>query len=495
MTARVEHVVIVGGGSIAWLSAAALKQAFRHRDLDVVVLDLGQPRDAPVGHWTLPSLRAIHGLLGIKEPDFVRRTGATFKLASEHTGWQGDESGFIHAHGEIGSDLGGTPFYKYLLRQAIAGRAERAESYSLAAVAARSGRFARPMSKTALTSSFTYAYHLDEAAYGAYLRAHAEQLGVRRSEGTLVDVSLLESGGVAAVALESGERIEGDYFLDCSGREALLMNRFPPADREDWTEWLPNDRMLSMRAPALDDPPALTRTIAEGAGWSWRIPLAQASLAGHVYCSRFVSDDGALEQLRSTFGEGCAEPVLSTLSSGRRKKFWDRNCVALGDACVDLEPLAGGNLHLAQLGIATLIELFPLDRQTSLEAIEYNRIMGEHADALRDFTIAHYRAGSEKRGEYWAATRAAPPPSSFAAKLDLFRANGRIGLRDNETFEEVDWAWLLLGAGCMPERLELHVQANFDRVQPEQFAALRASIEKLAASMPRHIDYVRHMVG
>lgn len=498
MSTRVERVAIVGGGASAWLSAAALKRAFRHRALQVTVVDCGCPPDAPLARWTLPSLRGIHGLLGIKEPEFVRHTEATFKLAAEHRGWQGEASRFMHAHGEIGSDLGGTPFYKYLLQQALAGRAESAEVYSLAAVAARSGRFAQPMPQSALTSSFTYAFHLDEAAYTAYLHTHAEKLGVTRAEGALADLVFAEGGHVTALTLEGGGRIEADYFLDCSGSQAVLMNRVLTVDRkdraarEDWTGWLPNDRMLCARAPALDDPRPITETTAGHTGWFWRIPLAQSSVVGHVWNSAFSSEDEALQSLKNAM-PGCSEdPVICRMSSGRRKVFWDRNCVALGDAAMQLEPLAGAGLYFAELGIATFIGLFPLDAQSPLEAIEYNRILGEHADALRDFTIAHYRAGREREGEYWRAIRAQPMPDRLADKLDLYRANGRISLLDNETFEEVDWAWLLLGAGCLPDSIELHARVNLERARAQEFVTLRESIEGLAASMPRHIDYVRH---
>jgi tryptophan 7-halogenase len=179
MTATITRVIVVGGGSVAWLAAAGLRRAFRKRGVDVLVVDTGLPSDAPVGRWTLPSQRGMHGLLGIPEADLFRRTGATFKLATEHVGWQGDGSHFLHAHGDIGTDIAGTPFYKYLVLQAINGRVDSPENYSLAAVAARTGRFARPMGdEKALTSSFTYGFHLDDAAYGAYLAAHAAQLGV-----------------------------------------------------------------------------------------------------------------------------------------------------------------------------------------------------------------------------------------------------------------------------------------------------------------------------
>ena len=492
MTATIMRVVVVGGGSVAWLAAAGLRRAFRKRGVDVLVLDTGMPADASVGRWTLPSQRGMHGLLGIPEADLIRRTGATFKLATEHVGWQGDGSHFLHAHGDIGADIAETPFYKYLVMQAINGRAESAEVYSLAATAARTGRFARPTGdEKALTSSFTYGFHLDEAAYVAYLAAHAAQLGVRRMNASLTSVDRLPGGEVESLRMANGERIAGDLFLDCSGSAALLMRQIGADERDDWSTWLPCDRMISARAPFIPELPPFTRTVAADAGWGWRLPLARASAAGYVYSSAFATDEAALRYLQSAV-PGVETPGRAVpLASGRRRRFWEKNCVALGASAMQLEPLAGADLHFAQLGLGTLIELFPLDVSGAIEGAEYNRVMTDHADALRDFTIAHYRAGRARAGEFWTATRTVPPPQRLADRLDLFQASARINLTDFETFEEVDWAWLLLGAGLIPSALELHIRARVENVTAQQVAPLRAHIDGLAASMPRHSEYVQ----
>jgi tryptophan halogenase len=486
----IGRIVILGGGPVAWLAAAALARAFRHRKLEVIVVDSGPSRDAPIGRWTLPSQRGMHALIGIREVDFMRRTGATFKLASEHVGWQGDGR-FLHAHGDIGSDLGETPFYKYLLIQRLAGRSEKCEDYSVAAVAARLGRFARPMGEeNALTSSFTYAFHIDEAAYVTYLREHVVASGATRIEGHLADISLSDSGAVTALLLTGGQTISGDYFLDCSGPDAAIMSRLSSTERQDWSAALPCDRMWSAKAPPIAEPAAVTQTTAMEAGWSWRAPLANAQMVGHVYSSAYLDDDAALAQLHRAAPE-MGEPLQNEFTSGRRSKFWDRNCIALGSAAVELEPLAGGDLHLAQLGIATLIELFPLDARSTVEADEYNRVMGEHADGLRDFTLAHYRAARAPAGDFWSALRAAAMPARLSEKLELYGASGRINLVDFESFEEVDWAWLLMGAGYLPDAIELQIRSRLERVTAEEVAPLRTYVERIAASMPRHIDFVQ----
>jgi tryptophan halogenase len=233
--------------------------------------------------------------------------------------------------------------------------------------------------------------------------------------------------------------------------------------------------------------------MATDAGWTWSAPLARGGLAGYTYSSAFRDDDAALSEL-SAAGHAIGKPALRKLRSGRRREFWVKNCVALADTAVALEPLAGADLHFAQLGIVNLVELFPLRRDCAVEAVEYNRLMGEHADALRDFTLAHYRLAT-RTGKFWDAVRASPLPERLAHRLDLFSASGRINLHDQESFEEVDWAWLLIGGGITPAALELQTLTLIDKVSDAQVAPLRATVQQLVASMPRHLDYLSRQVS
>ncbi len=484
----VDRVVIVGGDAVAWLAALSLQRAFRHRGLQVAVVDTGQGKNTTDARWTLPSLRGMHALIGVQEPEFLRRTGATYKLGTEHIGWQGDGSRFLHAHGDIGTAIGAAPFYKFLLRERIAGRRATPEQYSLAAQAARLGRFARPLEDgEGLKSSFTYAFHVDETAYVEYLREHAARAGIRRVEGAVASIDTSEAGWIRSLRLVSGNDIEGDLFVDCAG--------LSESERDDWSAWLPCDRLACAISPPLANPPPLTQTTASEAGWTWRVPLAAATAVGHFYCSAFIDDDAALAKLASVAPGARDARVVAHFKSGRRRRFWEHNCVALGQAALELEPLAGADLHFAQLGIATLVELFPLDGHSTVEGVEYNRVMAEHADALRDFTIAHYRAGPARPEAFWNATRASPIPVTLAHKLDLYGSNGRIDVRDHESFEEVDWAWLLMGVGDIPGALELQMTTLLESVTAAQMDPLRTQIERLAASMPPHIEYVRHQVS
>lgn len=488
----IRSVAVTGSGPAAWIAASGLARAFRTHGLAVTVVETGAGPDE-VGCWTLPSQRGIHGLLGINESHFIQHTGATFKLATEHVGWQGEGSGFLHAYGEIGTDLDGTPFYKLLQREAAAGRPLAAETFSLAGMAARLGKFARPMG-TDLTASFTYAFHVETSRYVNYLREHARRLAVREAAAPLADVVLSEAGDIEMLRLADGSQLEADFYLDCSGGGSLI-SRVSGAEREDWAHWLPCDRMISGAAPGVADLPPLTQTFAVDAGWQWRSPLAAGVMAGCVFSSAHQSEEAARVAL-NTFQPGLQEPLVSArLRAGRRREFWSHNCVALGEAAMELEPLAGASLHFAQVGLATLIELFPLNRQSRIEAHEFNRVMIEQADALRDFTLAQYRAGRARAGAFWNDVRAPELPTTLAQRLDQYAASGRITMRDHESFEEIDWAWLLIGSGCVPAAMEVQTRDRLAKLSAREVETLHQQLRQLAASMPSHAEFVRRQAS
>ncbi|HEU4591016.1 MAG TPA: tryptophan halogenase family protein [Steroidobacteraceae bacterium] len=488
----IRRIIVAGAGPLAWISAAGLHRAFGQRQFEVSVVDTGTSADARIGRWTLPSQRGIHGLLGITESHLVQQTGATFRLATEFVGWQGEGTRFLHAHGDIGVEIGGAAFYKYLQGEGLAGRNSRPEEFSLAGTAARLGRFARPMGESgSLTSSFTYGFHFEDAAYSDYLRAHALRLGVHECPARFAGLSLNEQGAIQALQLADGSRVSADYYVDCSGPDAHLISRVASDGREDWSQWFPCDRMWSSLASGVEVAPAVTQTFATAAGWAWRAPLARASMVGQAFSSHFMDDAAARASLEHLGAVVQGEPRLTRFSPGRRRSFWARNCLALGAAAVELEPLAGADLHLALIGLGTFIELMPLDVASGIESVEYNRVMAEHADAVRDFTLAHYRAGAARAGAFWEATRSAPLPERLAHRLELYASNGRINLQDHESFEETDWAWLLLGCGCLPDTLELQIRTQVGRLAPKDATALRTHVQQLAASMPPHMEFVR----
>ncbi|HUQ10203.1 MAG TPA: tryptophan halogenase family protein [Steroidobacteraceae bacterium] len=491
MNLSVKKVVVAGGGTIGYIAAAALRRTFRHADLEVVVVDTPE-RGAPAARWTLPSQRGAHAQIGLSEADFLRETDATYRLASELSGWQRPAS-FLLAHAEIGSPIEVTPFYKLLLASELRGNPENAEMYSVGAGAARLGRFARPMgSGNELTAGFTYGYHLDERAYARLLRTLSAKAGVQSIAGRIADVGLRENGHVDSLVLDGGQQVAGDLFVDCTGAAAAIFSRLDAGPRVDWARWLPCDRIVSALIPTVGDPPALTRLLGTEAGWVFHAPLATKAFVGHVYSSAHMNDETALATLCNAVRVPSVEPEVTSFAAGRRERSWVGNCIALGAAAMEIEPLAGANLHFAQIGLAKLLELFPIGGRDAGESFEFNRIVGEYADSLRDFTLATYRL-SPRPGPFWDATRAADLPASLSTKLDLYAASGRIDTRDHEIFEEHDWAWLFLGSGFRPRALEWQVARAVSGVKREQVNQLRDQVGRLVTSMPRHMEYLQRV--
>lgn len=494
MSRPIRHVVVAGGDTAAWIAAAALLRAMGHRQVQVTVVDVGPSPDAPVGYWTLPSQRGIHAMLGIHEVAFMTRTGATFRLGSEHLGWHGADSRFVHVHADMGVELGTMPFFKFLQMQALAGHSEDPAHYSVAGVAARNGKFARPMGDSkSLTSAFTYGFHLPASGYRDFVRAHALGTGVRQVTGDVAALDRDPDGSITAIRLAGGEAVTGDLFVDATGTRALLASQLGD-DVEDWSQWLPCDRHVSSLAAAAEAPPAVTRITASDAGWTWWAPLVEASMVGHVYHSGSMSDEAALAALRRASPELRGELAVRRFRAGRRVRPWRGNCVAIGDAAMQLEPLVGAELHFAQLGVGMLVELFPLDTQCRIEAAEYNRVLKEECDALRDFTLAHYLVGAPREGAFWSTVRAVEPPARLKHKLDLYAATGRINLLDHEAFEEVDWAWLMLGNRVLPDALEAQTRMELEKTPPGEIQAMRQHVARLASTMPRHIDFLRYQL-
>lgn len=486
MSVAPKVAVIVGAGPAAWITAIALKRAFQHIPLDVTVIEHGDAPQRGAVISTLPSIRQLHRLIGLDERAFVTETGAAFKIAARHDGWAGEGASFIHPYGEIGVDLQSVHFYKYLAKQAMGGRAPPVEAFSLAAAAARADRFGRPMQDPkSVFGSYTYAFHVDAFAYAALLRTHALKQAVKAAAGHVKDVSIAADGAIEALVLEDGSRIAGDVFVDCSGSEALLMRRMAP-EVEDWSGWFSCDRMLQARASENKSLPPYTLTKATRAGWMSRAPLQHSEGAAYVYSSIHLRDDAALHDLGAFVGGDLADAAATPLRQQRRRRFWVKNCVAIGGAALALEPLASTELQVVQLGLSNLVNLFPLSYDQSVEAAEFDRVMGEHAAGLRDFVLAQYRLSAHPL----AKEADAPLPDRLQYKLDTFMGSGHILVFDFETFEETDWAALLLGLGCAPTGMGLHFRLHLDALDPRMLEHLSNSIRGAAQSMPPQREYL-----
>ena len=488
----IRRVVIVGGGTAGWMSAAALGHVLRDTPLQVTLVESEAIGTVGVGEATIPEILKFNALLGIGEAEFLRETKATFKLGIEFDGWRVAGERYFHPFGVYGLDMGGIAFHHHWLRARAEGAADPLDAYCLAWAAARDDRFAHPSGGPASPlSCLRYAYHFDAILYAAFLRRRAEAAGVVRHEGRVASVRRRDDGAIAAVALEDGRELAGDLFLDCSGFGGLLIERTLESGYDDWSHWLPCDSAVAAPCARVGPLTPYTRATARPAGWQWRIPLQHRVGNGHVYSSRHTDHDTARETLLAHMeSEPLAEPRRLAFTTGKRRRLWVGNCVAIGLAGGFLEPLESTGIHLIQSSLNKLISLFPARLPDPLTAATFNRLMDAEFETIRDFLILHYKATERSGTSFWDHVRTMSVPDRLADKLALFRQGGRILRDDDEIFAEPSWLAVAIGQGVVPTGWHPIADGVPLAEARRRLAAIRDTIARAAASLPRHEETV-----
>jgi tryptophan 7-halogenase len=487
---RIRSILIVGGGTAGWMAAAALAKVLGPA-CAIRLIESEEIGTIGVGEATVPHLKLFNTVLEIDELEFIREVKGTFKLGIQFVDWGRPGDRYIHGFGTIGHDYGLLPFHQYWLKLHLAGQATDIGAYSLNTAAAQLGKFMSSASDVPPTSplaNITYAYHFDAGLYAAYLRRYAEARAVRRTEGKVVDVALRGTDGfIEAVKLESGERVEADLFIDCSGFRGLLIEQALHTGYDTWTQWLPCDRAIAVPCENVGPPTPYTRSTAREAGWEWRIPLQHRTGNGYVYSSAYIRDDAAADTVMSHLdGRALAEPRLLKFTTGRRRKFWCRNCVAVGLSSGFLEPLESTSIYMIQSGIARLINLMP-DRVFSDVLIErYNRQAAFEVESIRDFLILHYFATERRDAPFWEYCSHMQIPDQLADNIRLFRDSGRFFRNAEEMFALTSWVQVMLGQHIRPRGYHPAVDLIPEREVHELVGGVRKVIASCVEAMPTH---------
>lgn len=492
-TGRVTEVVIVGGGTAGWMTAAALAKILSP-EYSVRLVESDEIGTIGVGEATIPMIKLYNNALELDENEFIRETQGSFKLGIEFVNWGRLGDSYIHGFGKIGQDLGLLPFYQYWLKMHQAGKAGGLDDYSINTLACRHDKFMpavtdRPNSPLA---DIAYAYHFDAGLYARYLRRYAEARGVRRIEGKIARVEQHpESGFIEAVVLESGERVGGQLFVDCSGFRGLLIEQTLNTGYTDWTHWLPCDRAVAVQCASGDRITPFTRSTAREAGWQWRIPLQHRVGNGYVFSSPYISEDEATAVLmRNLEGEPLTEPRVLRFVTGKRNKFWNKNVVAVGLASGFMEPLESTSIHLIQSSIARMTAFFPHAGFDQVDIDEFNDHSNLEFDKIRDFLILHYHATERDDTPLWNYCRTMSIPESLTRKIELFRSNGRVFREGNELFAEPSWVQVMYGQRIEPKSYHGLVDVYSEAKITEYMEGVRGVIANCVKVMPRHEAYI-----
>jgi tryptophan halogenase len=489
---RIKDIVIVGGGTAGWMSAAVLSKVLS-RDYNIRVIESDEIGIVGVGEATIPQIKLFNQVLELDEDDFVRKTKGTFKLGIEFVDWTRQGHRYIHGFGTNGQDLGLIAFHHYWLKHYKQGKARDLGAYSLNTMAAPAGKFMRSAQvENSPLNNIAYAYHFDAGLYANYLRGHAEARNVKRIEGKIVSTVLRASDGhVESVILASGEKISGQLFIDCSGFRGLLIEQALKTGYEDWTHWLPCDRAIAVPCANAGDPTPYTRSTARPSGWQWRIPLQHRIGNGHIFSSKFMSEDEATAiLLKNLDGEQLAEPRTLRFVTGRRKKFWNKNVVAVGLASGFMEPLESTSIHLIQSSLARLVMFFPNAGFEQADIDKYNRETHWEFERIRDFLVLHYHQTERDDTPFWNYCRTMPIPQELKDKMDLFRANGRFHRESDELFGVTSWVQVMIGQGMMPRAYHPLVDNLTDAELQEFVGSIENVIKRCVDVMPTHGEFI-----
>lgn len=485
---RIRRVVIAGGGTAGWMTAAALAKLLG-KNLDVRLVESEAIGTVGVGEATIPTLQLFHQLLGIDEREVMAYTNATFKLGIAFENWKDLGQDYIHSFGTAGKDCWACNFSHFWVKGLQKGIDHDIGDYNPEHLAARQGRFLiAPRQKR------NYAYHLDASLYAQYLRKLAEKHGAVRIEGKIEDVQQdHHSGFIKALKLESGEMLEGDLFIDCTGFRGLLIDKALHTGYEDWGHWLPCDRAVAVQTGKAANPVPYTRAIARESGWQWRIPLQSRSGNGLVFCSHYMDDDSARKQLLDNIeGEPLNEPRVIPFRTGTRRQHWNKNCIAVGLSSGFIEPLESTSIHLIQRSIIRLLTVFPTNGIFQVDIDEFNRMVRDETENVRDFVVLHYKLTDRQDSDFWRYCRDMEVPDSLAHRMEMFEKSGRVYKYGEELFGETSWLQVMLGQGLMPRTYHPIVDMMSDEQLANFLKNIRSQVRNTVESWPDHMDFIDH---
>ncbi len=485
---KIRKVVIAGGGTAGWMAAASLAKLLG-KTLDVTLIESDQIPTVGVGEATIPTLLTLHKLLGIDEREFMAAVNGTFKLGISFENWRDVNEDYIHSFGFTGKDCWAAGFQHFWLKGKQLGIAKDFGEYCGELVAAKQDKFAI-LPKNLLN----YAYHFDAGLYAKFLRKLAEKHGTKRVEGKIVNVGQHgESGFIESLTLESGEVVQGDLFIDCSGFRGLMIEQTLHSGYDDWSHWLPMNSAVAVQTETVRDPIPYTRSIARDAGWQWRIPLQSRVGNGLVFCDRYISDDEATQTLLDNIeGKALTEPRVLKFKTGMRRKHWNKNCIAVGLSSGFIEPLESTSIHLIQRSVTRLMQMFPYDGIREPDVDEFNSQMEFEILNIRDFIVLHYHVTNRDDTPFWRFCRSMDVPESLKHRIELFKQTGRVFQVPTELFAENSWTQVMFGQGLMPEQYHPIVNMMSDEELKGFLSGIDQTVTNLVGQLPSHRDFINH---
>jgi len=494
----IQKIVIVGGGTSGWMTAAALSHQFKDKALNITLIESSDIGTVGVGEATIPTLRRFYHKLGFSDIDVLKATNATCKLGIEFKGWAGENSSFVHPFGLFGQEVNHVDFHHYYMKLNQHGHKAKLSDYSLGANLAQQNKFfTPPLKPNSQLEIFDWALHFDAGLFAKLMRDYACGNGVDLIDNKVCHVELNHnSGAIDSLQLENGKTISGDLFIDCSGFKAILIEQAMKTGYEDWSNYLVCDTAVAVQSELTCSP--ITRTVAHAqkAGWQWQIPLQTRMGNGMVYSSEFTSKDEAITTMLANIdGKISQEPRSFSFTPGRRKQAWNKNCVAIGLASGFLEPLESTSIALVETAIEK-VSAFITERAFTQGSIDkFNYAMTHEYERVRDFIILHYKLNGRTDSPMWQHCRELAVPSELADKITAFKETGQLIRYPWEIFGKDSWLAIFDGLNCMPAKYDTRVDKFSADFLAEQLAKMSQGIKVSVEAAPTHVNFLTQHCG
>jgi hypothetical protein len=514
-----QRVVIVGGGTAGWMTASHLKKSLP--GLDIVLIESDLIKTVGVGEATFSTIKLFFDFLGLDESEWMPSCNATYKLAIKFVNWRADGGRFFHPFQRF-EVVDGFNMGEWWLKLKCDEEPFDHACFTIPALcdAQRSPRFLDGRvfdekvreyftvdvrgKKNILAEhkvQYPYAYHFDASLLADFLKGYATRRGVRRLVDEVTETKLREDGCIDQLVTRDHGVMSGDLYVDCSGFRGLLINQ---ALREPFVSF--SDSLLCDSAVAMQVPRDIqahgidpfTSATALGSGWVWDIPLYGRVGTGYVYSRQFISSETAEEELRRHLGPGSDGLKASHIKMriGRCRCSWVKNCVAIGLASGFVEPLESTGIFFIQNAIEELVNHFPgagVDEDT---VRNYNRVVGDCIDGVRDFLILHYATTDRADTAFWRATESLQVSADLAQRLELWKKrlpNARNINQNFHGFEAYSYSVMLLGLNYRPvASLPALDHIEHDTIL-HAFRMLRDKSRRLVSTLPSQLEYLTHV--
>jgi tryptophan 7-halogenase len=490
----IRKIVIVGGGTSGWIAASMLSYHLKSELCHIELVESDELSTIGIGESTIPPVVRLIQNLGIDEKEFIQSTQACFKLGIKFVDWRQKNETYFHPFGVIGKRIGSYDFYQCWLKARMQGDTSELQDFSPCSVMAEQERFFWPthMQNTPIGGA-SYAVHLDSKLVVDYLSRFSKARGVKRTEGTVSRVTQCANGNIEKLILDNGEEVEGDFFIDCTGFRALLIEKTLSSGFEDWSHFLPCDRAVVVKTEAKPLRKPYTTATAQKHGWSWHIPLRNSTGHGYVYSSKFCSDAEAKSNLlKNLDGARINDPRIIPFATGRRKEMWKNNCLSLGLASGFVEPLESTSIHLIARGMDFFLRFFP-DRDCDPSLLkEYNRRMAADFEEVRDFIILHYCTTQREDTPFWRACKNRELPESLKERIALFKGHGVLREGTDELFRSSSWQSVFEGMGIRPQKYCQRVDnIDFQEIT-ETLKVAKQAIHAMVKTLPTHDEFLHN---